>query len=49
VLAAGMRPFEIEQVAQAIEQSGARLDFDFVHRAVDIELNAHGLFSLARG
>ena len=47
VLAAGMRALEAEQVAQAIEQRGARLDLELVQRAVDVELNAHGLCSLA--
>ena len=49
VLAAGMRAFETERVAQAIEQSGARLDLERLLAAVDVELNAHGFSSLARG
>ena len=49
VLAAGMGAGEIELVAQAIEQRGARLDLDRVHLAVDVEFNAHGLCSPAHG
>ena len=43
VLAAGMGALEAERVAQAVEQSGARLDVNLMHSAVDRQINAHGL------
>ena len=41
VLAAGMRTGHAQYIAQAIEQTGARLHFCRELQSIDVEVNAH--------